>query len=49
MCEQSLIEYLINTDPTLPREDIEFFIQESEVTLENDRITRQKIEEARTK
>lgn len=45
MCQESLIEYLAYTDTTLPRTDIEFFIRESEVTLENDRTTKKKIEE----
>ena len=49
MCQESLIEYLSNIDISIAREDIEFFIRESEVTLENDKTTRRKIEESRAK
>jgi hypothetical protein len=45
MCQESLIEYLAHIDTTLPHTDIEFFIRESEATLENDRTTKKKIEE----
>jgi hypothetical protein len=49
MCQESLIEYLSNIDVSIPHEDIEFFIRESEVTLENDKTTKRKIEESREK
>ena len=46
MCQESLIEYLASTDPFISREEIEFFIRESESILENDKTTKRKIEEA---
>ncbi len=49
MCQESLIEYLSNVDISIAREDIEFFIRESEVTLENDKTTKRKIEESKEK
>jgi hypothetical protein len=49
MCQESLIEYLSNIDISIARDDIEFFIRESEVTLENDKTTRRKIEESKEK
>lgn len=49
MCQESLIEYLSNIDISISRADIEFFIRESEVTLENDKTTKRKIEESRAK
>ncbi len=49
MCQESLIEYLSNIDISIAREDIEFFIRESEVTLENDKTTKRKIEESKEK
>lgn len=49
MCQESLIEYLSNIDISIARDDIEFFIRESEVTLENDKTTKRKIEESKEK
>ena len=46
MCQESLIEYLASIDPSIPREELEFFIRESESILENDKTTKRKIEEA---
>lgn len=45
MCQESLIEYLACIDPFISREEIEFFIRESERTLENDRTMKRKIDE----
>lgn len=45
MCQESLIEYLASIDPFISREEIEFFIRESERTLENDRTMKRKIDE----
>lgn len=45
MCQESLIEYLASVDPFIAREEIEFFIRESERTLENDRTMKRKIDE----
>lgn len=49
MCQESLIEHLSNIDISIAHEDIEFFIRESEVTLENDKTTKRKIEESKEK
>jgi hypothetical protein len=46
MCQESLIEYLASIDPSIPREELELFIRESESILENDKTTKRKIEEA---
>lgn len=45
MCQETLINYLESNTENIPREDIEFFIRQGELILENDKITSEKIKE----
>lgn len=49
MCQESLIEYILSKVPDVPREDLETLMRESEGIIENDRITKEKILEKRSK
>lgn len=49
MCQETLINYLENEINGIPRDDIEFFIRQGELILENDKITAEKIAEKEDK
>ena len=49
MCQESLINYLDSeTNETIPREDLEFFIQKGDLIIQNDKTVREKGRETDT-